>query len=414
MFKSKRYRFIKVIATIIWIMLGMGTIVLLIAAVNKKENEKCMAVEINLTGVQNNYFIDRDDVTLMLEEMNLGKMKGQAINTFNLAAMEMKLEENKWIKNAELFFDNNDVLKINIMEREPVARIFTSKGTSFYIDTSLAILPLSDKFSARLPVFTNFTATDKKLSKADTNLLKDVKNISEYILKDSFWMAQIEQVDITAQQSFEMIPKIGNQLIIFGPSENYKEKFNNLLIFYKYVLSKVGWNKYAKVNLTYKGQVVGVRRGAEDIKTDSLKTIQLMKTLVASAQKQAMDSANNIQLVQPKDDNSVPVSYSQHDKLFDALSANDEVADTTFAKEMVTNDLPQSSQHVTPLFLQSNNSNKTNEDIKIQQPPRELNFNEKPKSTLVKERIATRKFIKKPVEKPKQRPKAVMEPKNDY
>ncbi len=414
MFKSKRYRFIKVIATIIWIMLGMGTIVLLIAAVNKKENEKCMAVEINLTGVQNNYFIDRDDVTLMLEEMNLGKMKGQAINTFNLAAMEMKLEENKWIKNAELFFDNNDVLKINIMEREPVARIFTSKGTSFYIDTSLAILPLSDKFSARLPVFTNFTATDKKLSKADTNLLKDVKNISEYILKDSFWMAQIEQVDITAQQSFEMIPKIGNQLIIFGPSENYKEKFNNLFIFYKYVLSKVGWNKYAKVNLTYKGQVVGVRRGAEDIKTDSLKTIQLMKTLVASAQKQAMDSANNIQLVQPKDDNSVPVSYSQHDKLFDALSANDEVADTTFAKEMVTNDLPQSSQHVTPLFLQSNNSNKTNEDIKIQQPPRELNFNEKPKSTLVKERIATRKFIKKPVEKPKQRPKAVMEPKNDY
>ncbi len=414
MFKIKRYRLIKVITTIIWIMLGMGTIGLLIAAVNKKENEDCRAVEINLTGVKSYYFIDRDDVTHMLEEMNLGKIKGQAINTFNLAGMELSLEKNKWIKNAELFFDNNNVLKINIMEREPVARVFTSKGTSFYIDTSLVILPLSDKVSARLPVFTSFPTTAKKLSKTDTNLLNDVKNISEYILRDPFWMAQIEQVDITAQQSFEMIPKIGNQIIIFGPAENYREKFNNLLIFYKYVLSKVGWNKYAKVNLTYKGQVVAVRRGAEDIKTDSLKTIQLMKALVANAQKQSMDSADNIQLVQPKDDNSVPVSYPQHDKLLNEIPANDKVADTALAEEIVTNDLPKSSPLVAPTSLTNINSKKVNEDIKVQQPPGEYNFNEKPKSALVKGRITKRKFIKKPAERPKQKPKAVMEPKNDY
>ena len=415
MSENKPYKFKKILVTIVWIMLGMGTVVLLVAAVNKKDSQRCKAVEINITGVQNNYFIDRDDVTLMLEKTNLGKLKGQAINTFNLAALEMNLEKNKWIKNAELFFDNNDVLRINIMEREPVARIFTSTRASFYIDTALAILPLSDKFSARLPVFTNFPGTDKKLSKADIRLLIDVKNISEYILKDSFWMAQIEQVDITPQRSFEMIPKIGNQVIIFGPVENYKEKFNNLLIFYKNVLSKVGWNKYAKVNLTYKGQVIGIRRGAEDIKMDSLKTIQLMKTLVANALKQSIDSADNIQLVQPKDDNSVPVSYTHDDKLFGKLSTANEVADRTSAKAMVTNNPAKPSAVVAiPSFPTNTNSNKINNGIKTQHPARGYNSNEKPKSGPVKKRVATKTVIKNSAEKPKQKPKAVMQQKNDY
>jgi len=89
------------------------------------------------------------------------------------------------------------------------------------------------------------------------------------------------------------------------------------------------------------------------------------------------------------------------------------VADTALAEEIVTNDLPKSSPLVAPTSLTNINSKKVNQDIKIQQPPGEYNFNEKPKSALVKGRITKRKFIKKPAEKPKQKPKAVMEP-NDY
>ena len=65
-------------------------------------------------------------------------------------------KKTQWIKKAELFFDNNNVLEVRITEREPIARIFTTSGSSFYIDSSLARLPLSDKFSPRLPVFTDF------------------------------------------------------------------------------------------------------------------------------------------------------------------------------------------------------------------------------------------------------------------
>ncbi|MBK6829167.1 MAG: hypothetical protein IPG86_20990 [Chitinophagaceae bacterium] len=62
-----------------------------------------------------------------------------------------------------------------VEEREPVARIFTSGGNTFYIDSSNTMLPLSEKFSARLPVFTGFPSEAKVLSKADSNLLNDIK-----------------------------------------------------------------------------------------------------------------------------------------------------------------------------------------------------------------------------------------------
>ena len=217
--------------------------------------------------------------------------------------METELQKTQWIKEAEMFFDNNNVLEVKITEREPIARVFTSSGLSFYMDSSLVRLPLSDKFSARLPVFTNFPTDAIVLSKADSNLIRDIRTISEFIGTDPFWMAQIDQVDITPGRTFDLIPKLGNQVIHFGKAENYREKFNNLLCFYRQVLSKKGWKQYSSVDVQFNGQVVGVRRGAGEIKMDSLRSVQIMKAIIADAQKRTNDSTN-IQLEQPEDNNS--------------------------------------------------------------------------------------------------------------
>ncbi|MBA2250834.1 MAG: FtsQ-type POTRA domain-containing protein [Chitinophagaceae bacterium] len=306
MAENKRYNFIKIFGTIIWILLGAGTVVLLIAAITKKNSRLCKAVVISISGVQNNYFIDKKDVLNLLEKMDNDKPEGRPVNSFNLSSIENTLQKNTWIKNAQVFFDNNDVLEINIREREPVARIFNVSGSSFYIDSFCTYLPLSDKFSARLPVFTNFPTAISDSSKTNNKLLAGIKNLSLFIENDPFWMAQIDQVDIAADNTFEMIPKIGNQVILFGDAEDITVKFHNLLVFYKEVGSKVGWNKYSKIDVQYKGQVVGVKRGVEDIKMDSLRARQIMQSIVANAQKLANDSVNNIQLVQPKDDNTLP------------------------------------------------------------------------------------------------------------
>ncbi len=116
-------------------------------------------------------------------------------------------------------------------------------------------------------------------------------------------MAQIDQVDILPGGAFDLIPKLGNQVIHFGKAENYQEKFNNLLCFYRQVLSKKGWSQYSSLDVQFDGQIVAVRRGAGEIKMDSLRSIQIMKAIIADAQKHTNDSTN-IQLQQPEDNNS--------------------------------------------------------------------------------------------------------------
>ena len=311
--QKRRYNGRRIFANILWSLLGLATVVLLGAAISLKHNKRCKGVNINISGIQNNFFIDKTEINGILEELSGGTLKGRTLGSFNLAAIENTLRKNQWIKNAELFFDNNEVLRVDVTEREPVARIFTNSGSSFYLDSSLTRLPLSDRSSARVPVFSNFPAPGNAFTKADSILLKDIKNISSYILKDPFWMAQIDQVDITGDRDFEMIPKIGNQVIVFGKADNYEEKFQNLLTFYKQVATKVGWNTYSKINVQYKGQVVAVKRGTEDIVQDLLRTKQIMESIVANAQKQASDSIKNIQLDQQPDDNIIPVAPQLED-----------------------------------------------------------------------------------------------------
>jgi cell division protein FtsQ len=179
------------------------------------------------------------------------------------------------------------VLHVTVIEKEPVARIFTSEGNSFYIDSLGRKLPLSDKLSARVPLFTGFP--DKKiLSVKDSVLLNDVKMTANFIINDPFWMSQVAQIDITTDRQFEMIPVVGNHLVKLGNGENIDQKFRRLMMFYKQVLSKTGFDKYKLINVQYKGQVVASKY-TDDPKVD---TAQLRKNVEKLLQ-QARDAQND-------------------------------------------------------------------------------------------------------------------------
>jgi cell division protein FtsQ len=285
---------VKKFFTILWLAIGTGAVVLLAAAIKKKDAEHCTGVTITIEGVDNNFFVDKKDILNIITAEAGGSPAGKGISAFDLGKLETELEKDIWVKQAQLFFDNNNRLIVKVLEREPVARIFVTGGATFYIDSSLAMLPLSEKFSARLPVFTGFPSDKKVLSHADSILLKDILTVSTAILKDSFGMALIDQVDITAQRNFEMIPKMGTTTIVFGDAGDMQEKLRKLLLFYREVVIKSGWNKYSEINVQYKGQIVAKRKGALEIASDSLRTLQLMMAIAENTERQTSDSLRMI------------------------------------------------------------------------------------------------------------------------
>jgi cell division protein FtsQ len=260
----------RILFVAIWIAIGGGMLTLLIAAIGKQKKDHCKDYTIRIKGVQHNFFVDEKDVLKLLTVAAKGNVKGQAKSSFNLQQMERLLEANVWIKDAELYFDNRDVLHVSITEREPIARLFTLTGRSFYIDETGKMMPLSDKLSARVPVFTGFP--EKVLSVRDSVLLKEVKNTAVFILHDPFWMAQTAQIDITQERNFEMTPVVGNHVVLLGDGENIERKFHRLFIFYKNVLSKAGFDKYKAINVQYAGQVIGVNNtGSSKVDMKQLK-----------------------------------------------------------------------------------------------------------------------------------------------
>jgi cell division protein FtsQ len=242
----------------LWVVIGAGMVTLLAAAMRRQKNDKCTDYSINIKGAKANLFVDANDIKKIITAGAKGKIKGQSISSINLRQLEQKLEESVWVKDAELYFDNNNELHVTVTEREPVARVFNTAGKSFYVDREINRMPLSDKLTANVPVFTGFP--DRKvIMKKDSLLLKDISETAQVIMNDPFWMAQVSQIDITKEGQMEMIPTVGNHLVRLGTAAGIDKKLYRLYVFYKQVMSKTGFEAYKVIDVQFEGQVVGER-----------------------------------------------------------------------------------------------------------------------------------------------------------
>ncbi len=269
----------KIVTQVVWILIGIGTIVLFGAALQGKNQKLCSDIRIEIVGADEHLFIDEKDIVQAINAN--ATILNQPIATINLRKIEASLENTPWVKNAELYIDNNQILQIKIVERQPIARIFTINGHSFYLDSVGVNLPLSDKLSARVPMFTGFRNNVDSLNAADTVLIKSIVKLGKYIVADSFFMAQTAQIDITPQNNFEIIPTIGNHIITFGTVENMDKKFAKLLSFYKNAWVQNGVDTYEKLDVRFSNQVIGIKKGTDKIVQDSSIIESLLTTIVS-------------------------------------------------------------------------------------------------------------------------------------
>ncbi len=264
---KRKYKWKKIFFATLWLLAGIGVVVLLGAAMRQKNRKLCSDVKVEIRGAAKQLFIDEKEVLDILNAM--GRVSGNRIASLNLRMMETVVEKNPWVSNAEMFLDNNRVLQVIIYERQPVARVFLLDGGSFYVDSGSLRLPLSEKLLVRVPVFTGFPSDRAILAAPDSSLLKQIVKLGQYVLADSFWMAQVAQIDITPQSNFELVPVIGDHIVALGNTDSLDKKFNRLYTFYQQAWLQNGINTYEKLDVQFDNQVVAVRRGTTKAGMDS-------------------------------------------------------------------------------------------------------------------------------------------------
>lgn len=225
---------------------------------NEHDDAICSDVQVNIMPKVGNHFVDD---TMVINAISRGKglshLLSLPISAFSLSDMESELRLNPFIKDAEVFTGFNGVLKVEVIQRRPIIRIITQNGGSYYIDEDGFKMPASTLYTARVLVASgNITEGLEVSDSLKGKILQELYTLAHYVDKNTFWKAQFEQIFVDKGKNIVAIPKVGNHDIIIGDTENLEEKLNNLYIFYRKGLNKIGWDKYKTINLKYKGQIV--------------------------------------------------------------------------------------------------------------------------------------------------------------
>jgi cell division protein FtsQ len=298
----------KVLTVTFWGLTGAGVLILLIAAIRYRNGNTCKGIRITITNraATGPVFIGKKDIAGLLGSAIPGAAQDKPIRSFDLHRLESGLEKNVWIKDAELFFDNNDMLQVRVTEREPAARVFTRDGGSCFIDSNGAHLPLVEGSAANLPVFTDYPYPLNKIALhgEDSALTAGISHLGSFIRADSFWSAQIAQIVITPRKTFELIPETGSHRIIFGDGDEIPAKFHRLALFYREVLSRTVMDKYESIDVSWSGQVVATKASAGQHHYDSLQAMNNIRQMIRSAQQLQPDTLRQ-QHIRPLEQNTM-------------------------------------------------------------------------------------------------------------
>lgn len=236
------------------IVVSLFLFTLVTASVNQKSKFLNEEPIIHLNDENEFSFLQKKEVKRwLLEDRNIN-LTATKIEDLDLKEMEKIAASNPWVANAEIYLDNQRRLHIDITQRYPVARIFDRKGVSFYIDKSRNVMPISFGYTYPAVVFTNVPTFKSEVD--EDRVMAKIAYLGNRINSDSFWKAQITQIEMQDDESFVAASLLGNQKIIIGDTSNLNEKLNNLFVFYKNISSEIGWNTYEVYDLRFKGQII--------------------------------------------------------------------------------------------------------------------------------------------------------------
>jgi len=199
---------------------------------------------------------DRDVRTALLTAFG-ADLENSELANLELERMERVLESDPFVKNADVYIDQNNQLHIKIEQREPLVRVLDNNGNNYYLDETGKKMPPSKNFAARVIVATGNVSpyTPEFLGKRKSSL-KDLFNLTKTLLADEFLKAFIQQIHLNNAGDFILVPLIGDQKIVLGSARKLEDKLNRLKIFYQQGMPYEGWTKYETINLKYGGQVV--------------------------------------------------------------------------------------------------------------------------------------------------------------
>lgn len=233
------------------------TAMFIISAVDRRADGEAMDLLVKVEPLDDDRFLIKDkEVKKLIVKRFETDLIGEALSRIDPASVESVLLEEPFIRDAEVYYDAQNRIRVHVTQRRPLLRIMDSNGLNYYLDEEGKKMPVSKHYAARVIVATGTIApyTPEYLT-MKSHILKDLFFLANYILKDDFLHPLVEQIHV-AKGEFILIPKLGDQKIVLGNLEMLDDKIERVKVFYQEGLTREGWQKYERIDVRFSGQVV--------------------------------------------------------------------------------------------------------------------------------------------------------------
>lgn len=231
--------------------LALYTLVMVFVSPSTSGSVCCTGTMVNVDDSTDYKFVNKIDIIKYMNSANINP-NGLSYKNINLHNMEKKIAGIPFVKEAQCYKSPGGFLCVDILQRKPILRIKTPTQ-DLYLDSEGSLMNTSTAFSAYVPVLLSEKTLGKKYLKTD------IYEFAYYVYNDKFLNSLVEQIYIDANGNVEMVPRVGSQIVVLGSTEGYQKKMARLKKLYEKGFSKVGWNKYKKIDLTYDNQAVCTR-----------------------------------------------------------------------------------------------------------------------------------------------------------
>lgn len=257
----------RVINLVLKLILGAGIIMLFIFANQKQQEVICPEFSIELDYNGGEPLISRYYIRQLVTEQGI-KVKGQPLGKIDPGEIHKAISRSPFVKKINLTQDINGRLRADVVQRSPIVRVIDMNGKQFYIDSEGKRLPISHEFTARVLIANgkidsgktpDSLHSEKDMNKAYKQLSPDLQKVflvAKNLQTNEFARVLAEQIYINASGETEIIPKIGEQIILLGDTTSIADKLEKLKIYYTKGNGTGNRADYHQINLSYKDQIV--------------------------------------------------------------------------------------------------------------------------------------------------------------
>ncbi len=249
----------KIVKRILQIVLLLGVFAILgmaLVSTSVKQKERLVNNLIVKNQTPDLKFLTNGEIIAIVKNV-LGHREDISLQEIDLKTIEKEVRKNEYVKDCDVYLNNLQKIQINLRLYKPVARVINNNSVSYYLNERGLKLPLSNKFTARVPVLSgNINYSLDSLGNQQSANIANVLHFIDHIKKDDFAEALVTHIMVKPNGDIEFVPRTGNHTVVVGEPEGLDEKFERLKIFYREGLNKLGWDEYEKVILKYEGQII--------------------------------------------------------------------------------------------------------------------------------------------------------------